>query len=175
MLSPPLLPMPRTSPSPDNSGFRVLSWEMEPLNPWGWGGPRAHCPTSWERAFIPRLLQERRAPAPLSPPPPAAFKRRKQLGPHSWMVWSCKREVGVSPAYRQDWAPQGTPVPLCLAVPDRSGAAQGEPGGSRQAKAPPGLGGGRRGLGSVIFIFLFFFFGCWNSPKPFLSDVTSKH
>ena len=142
---------------------------METLNPWGWGGPRAHCPTSWVSTLILRLLQERRALTLLSPPPPAALKRRKQLRLHSWRAWSCERKVGVFPAHLQDWAPQGTPVPLCLAVPDCSGAAWAKPEGTQRAEPPRGLGGGRRGLGIVIF------WGCWNFLKSFLSGVISKH
>lgn len=169
IISPPILLMPCTSPSPDNLGFRTVSWEMETLNPWGWGGPRAHCPTSWVRALILRLLQERRALALLSPPPAAAFKRRKQLWVHSWRVWSCEWEVVVFPAHLQDWALQGAPMPLCLTMPDGNGVTQAKLGGTWGAEAPPGLGGGRRISGVIIFV------DADIHPMSFLPGVISHH
>lgn len=157
IISPPILLVPCTSPSPDNLGFRTVSWEMETLNPWGWGGPRAHCPTSWVRALILRLLQERRALAPLSPPPAAAFKRRKQLWLHSWRVWSCEREVAVFPAYLQDGDPQG-------------GSGATLPRRARWHWGCPSQTGGwgtsrvswrKEDLGDCDFC------GCWYSPHAF--------
>lgn len=150
----------------------MVSWKMGTLNPWGWGGPRTQCPGSWVSALILGLLQEQRALALLPPPLPAAFKRRKQLRLHSWRVWSCEWEVGVFPEFLQDWVPQGTLVPPCLAMWDLSGAAQAKPG-TWGTEAPPGWDRRTRGLGD------WHFFGCWNFPKSFLgeknSDVISKH
>lgn len=170
ILSPPLLPVPDISPSPGNSVFRIVSWEMKTLNPWGWGGPRAHCSTSWESAFILGLLQERRALALLSPPPPAAFKRRKQLWLHSWRVWSCKQARGrCVPSIPPGLGPSGY---CCAALPCLAGCQ----GRARRRTTSWGSSRARwqkEGLEEYIYIFfnfvfpLCFFFQLkdWNSSR----------
>lgn len=129
---------------------------MGTLNPWGWGGPRTQCPGSWVSALILGLLQEQRALSLLPPPLPAAFKTRKQLRLHSWRVWSCEGEVGVFPEFLQDWVPQGTLVPPCLAVLDHSGAAQAQ--GEQRHIQGEMVQGGAWGL---------WFFGVLKFPQVF--------
>lgn len=175
ILSPPLLPVPDISPSPGNSVFRIVSWEMETLNPWGWGGPRAHCSTSWESAFILGLLQERerKALALLSPPPPAAFKGRKQLWLHSWRVWSCKQARGrCVPRIPSGLGPSGyccAPLPCCAGLQwGCQGWARRHTmswGSSRSRQQKEGLEG-CGGFFAVVVVCLFFFFFFFNVVFP---------
>lgn len=152
----------------NNSEFGMVSWEMGTLNPWGWGGPRTHCPSSWVSALIWGYYRSRgHCHCCLLP----CQLHLKEESNDSCILEGCdlvnEREVCSQNfsrigSLRGLWCHLSLPCWILLGLPKPSQAHD-------ELNTPPGWDGRKRGLGVVIF------FGCWNFLKTFLSDVISKH